>query len=61
MNLIIATKKNNEENSKKKNINDKFNNILNSISLISNEFNKYNTNTERMVYKSNKTETNEKN
>ena len=55
-----SNKKNNEENSKKKNINDKFNNILNSISLISNEFNKYNTNTERMVYKSNKTETNEK-
>ena len=48
---------NDEEKNNKKNINDKFNNILNSISLIDKDFKK--DNSEKIIYRTNKTESNE--
>ena len=51
--------KNEGQNSKKKNLNDKFNNILNSISLINNDNKKCSSNSEKIIYRSIKTESNE--
>ena len=48
-----------EENTKQKNSNEKFNNILNSISLIDKDYNKLFINNEKKLYKSMKTESNE--
>ena len=50
---------NEEQNSKKKDLNDKFNNILNSISLTNNDNKKSSSNSEKIIYRANKTESNE--
>ena len=50
---------NEKQNSKKKDLNDKFNNILNSISLTNNDNKKSSSNSEKIIYRANKTESNE--
>ena len=57
----IDNNKNNKENTNQKKLADKFNNILNSISLINTDKNKINSSSEKILYRSNKTESNEKN
>ena len=48
-----------KENSNQKNTSDQFNNILNSISLIDKDYNKLFINTDKNIYKSNKTDSND--